>query len=66
MFAINNIPFSSCIMNSCSCICEVLLPKQSPENNDQMTRSRVYLIDLEVCAIEWEAPSHCCSAWYLQ
>lgn len=24
-----------------------------------------YLINLEVCAIQWKAPSHCCSTWYL-
>lgn len=26
----------------------------------------LYLIDLEICAIEWETSPHCCSARYLQ
>lgn len=30
-----------------------------------LMRASFYLIDLEICSVEWEATSHCCSAWYL-
>lgn len=53
-----------CVWRDTHCIFWLWIFYQHPKN-DRRIEVTSYLINLEICSIEWEAPPHCCSAWYL-